>query len=107
MSYYCYFITAFPKQQMKTYIGITNDLERRLLQHNGVIKGGAKCTRMYSNWTYCIVLENFQTKGDAQSFETQWKNLNNEKSGIEYKTSNLFNLLADPRWKDIRINFDY
>lgn len=107
MSYFCYLITAFPNEQMKTYIGITNDLERRISQHNGITKGGAKCTRMYSNWTYCIVLENFQTRGDAGSFETHWKNMNNKKSGMGFKMSNLFHLLADMRWKDIRINFDY
>ena len=27
------------------YCGITKDIERRLKQHNGVIKGGAKYTR--------------------------------------------------------------
>jgi len=107
MSYYCYLIAAFPNNQMKTYIGITNDLERRILQHNGIIKGGAKCTRMYSNWTFCLVLENFQNKGDAGSFETQWKNMNYGKSGMGFKMSNLFTLLVDPRWKDIKIIFDY
>ena len=29
------------------YCGITNNLERRLKQHNGEIKGGAKYTRSY------------------------------------------------------------
>ncbi|ARF12226.1 GIY-YIG nuclease [Klosneuvirus KNV1] len=107
MSYYCYFITTFPNKQMKTYIGITNDLERRILQHNRIIKGGAKCTRMYSNWKYCLVLDHFQNKSDAGSFETQWKNMNDKKSGIGFKMCNLFTLLADPRWKNIKINFDY
>lgn len=107
MSYYCYLITAFPNGKMKTYIGITNNLERRILQHNQIIKGGAKCTRMYSNWTYCIVLEKFKNKGDACSFETQWKNMNNNKSGIGFKMNNLFYLLTNSRWNDIRINFTY
>lgn len=27
------------------YCGITNNLERRLAQHNGLLRGGARCTR--------------------------------------------------------------
>lgn len=30
----------------RTYVGVTNKLDRRLRQHNGVIKGGARATRM-------------------------------------------------------------
>ena len=29
----------------KLYVGVTNDLEKRLLQHKGLINGGAKYTR--------------------------------------------------------------
>ena len=107
MTYYCYFLTTFPKDKMKTYIGITNDLEKRILQHNKVLKGGAKCTKMYSNWNYCLVLENFKSKGDAQSFESLWKNQNNKKHGVGYKLANLFDMLNETRWKDVRIKFDY
>jgi len=33
-----------------TYIGITNNLETRLDQHNGLKPGGAKATRRASDW---------------------------------------------------------
>lgn len=107
MSYYCYFITAFPKHKIQTYIGITNDLGNRIRKHNGIIKGGAKCTRRYSNWSYCMILCNFKDKADAQSFESIWKNKNKKGRGIGYKLCNLFDLLYDPKWKNITIKFDY
>ena len=28
----------------KTYLGITNNMDRRIKQHNGILKGGAKYT---------------------------------------------------------------
>jgi len=70
MSYYCYLIVS----GTRTYIGITNNLDRRLRQHNGEIKGGAKSTRIStSRWIYHTVIDGFETRGEAQQFEYQWK----------------------------------
>jgi len=38
-----------------TYVGITNNPERRIKQHNGILKGGAKYTTLNKkdgNWEY-------------------------------------------------------
>lgn len=45
--------------QYKTYVGSTVNLNRRIRQHNGEIKGGAKYTRGGS-WTYYVVIYNLE-----------------------------------------------
>jgi predicted GIY-YIG superfamily endonuclease len=54
----------------RTYCGVTDDLERRLKQHNGIIKGGAKSTRGKS-WEYFFIIEGFKNRIEALQFE--WK----------------------------------
>jgi putative endonuclease len=95
--YYCYLITA----ENRTYIGMTNDLERRLLQHNGILKGGAKATRMKSGWKYRIVVGVFN-RSDASIFEYMWKQ---SMSGIDKKTERVRELLADNinKWPHITL----
>lgn len=92
--YYCYLIQSEANKNF-SYIGITNDLGRRLRQHNGQLKGGAKCTRRYKDWTYVTNVE-FPTYSDAASFEWYWKHYQTKngiwrrtKSGIEQKIKRL------------------
>lgn len=43
------------KENKFTYVGITNNPERRIKQHNGILKGGARYTeakRGNGNWEY-------------------------------------------------------
>ena len=53
MGYYCYIIT---NEQDRTYNGYTVNLNRRLRQHNGEIKGGAKATRGRGPWSFLAVI---------------------------------------------------
>jgi predicted GIY-YIG superfamily endonuclease len=53
MGYYCYIIT---NEHDRTYNGYTVNLERRLRQHNGEIKGGAKATRGRGPWSFLAVI---------------------------------------------------
>lgn len=60
----------------KTYLGITNNLERRLRQHNCEIKGGAKYTSSFlqnGKWEYHCIVTNL-SKSEALSYERIIKN---------------------------------
>lgn len=66
----------------RTYVGITNNLERRIRQHNGDIKGGAKYTRNFKGtgeWRYHLYISGF-TKNDCLSIE---RSIKNTKIGIK------------------------
>lgn len=59
-----------------TYLGITNNSIRRLRQHNGEIKGGAKYTNSFKGngeWIYYLKIKNL-TKSEALSIERIAKN---------------------------------
>ena len=59
----------------RTYIGSTNNLNRRIRQHNGEIRGGARYTTSFrgtGKWMYLFQL-NCLTKSEALSLEKQAK----------------------------------
>jgi predicted GIY-YIG superfamily endonuclease len=56
----------------KTYVGMTNNLDRRLRQHNGELAGGARATHGRS-WERVCHVRGFRTKVEALKFEWRWK----------------------------------
>jgi len=62
----CY---ALYNSKFCTYIGTTNDLQRRLRQHNGEISGGAKSTRGRGPWKIGFVISGFMDRKHALQFE--------------------------------------
>ncbi len=56
-----------------TYVGITKDLERRLLQHNGELPGGARSTTRGRPWKIGATYGPFADRGRAQEVEYQVK----------------------------------
>lgn len=65
-SYICYMIHH---NFQNTYVGITNDFNHRLKQHNGIIKGGAKATKKFEDWTLGFYISEFEEKNSVLSFE--------------------------------------
>jgi predicted GIY-YIG superfamily endonuclease len=56
----------------KTYVGMTNNLQRRLRQHNCEIAGGAKYTHGHT-WIRMCYVSGFPDKIGALRFEWRWK----------------------------------
>lgn len=70
--FYCYILYNLnPFYSNLTYNGSTNNLRRRLRQHNGEIAGGAKATSGKGPWTYLAVIEGFENHTEALCCE--WK----------------------------------
>jgi structure-specific endonuclease subunit SLX1 len=73
--YFCYLITSLnDKYKKDTYIGFTDDPIKRLNQHNGNTKGGAKKTSKKRPWELVVVISNFPNKILALKFEWAWQN---------------------------------
>lgn len=63
----CYTIKSGIKNA--TYVGKTNDLRRRIRQHNGELKGGAKKTKGKGPWTPFLVVKGFNWEHHCLQFE--------------------------------------
>ena len=64
----------------RTYIGATVNLDRRLRQHNGEIKGGAKSTKG-KKWIRIAYVSGFPDWNSTLQFEWRWKNLSRKHIG--------------------------
>ena len=95
-----------------SYVGITNNIKRRLRQHNGEIKGGAKYTSLYNNdslWQYGCYINGFKSKQDALRFEWALKHIKpKNKTGIVNRINKLIILLNKPQWtKNSPLSLNY
>lgn len=72
-----------------TYIGITNNHERRLRQHNGELFGGAKYTRSKRPYKIYCMITGFKTKSEALKYEYRIKHPSKKRSGIDGKITTL------------------
>ncbi len=69
MVYYVYLIKTVKSKINKTYVGYTNNLEKRILLHNS--RKGAKATKGYK-WKL-IFKKRFYSKKKAMSYEFKIK----------------------------------
>ena len=99
----CYLLVA--DQTNQTYVGATNNAERRLRAHNRGV--GAKRTRG-QHWSHVLIISGFDCKKSCLSFEAGWKRLGkrrsksrlrnlNEKFGTDYayNSDTIWNRLLD------------
>jgi len=81
----------------KTYVGKTNNLRRRLRQHNGIIKGGAKATRGKGPWRIVWYVRGFISERHVLQFEWRLHNPPTRRFGIIGRTRCLLEICHLPR----------
>ena len=88
--WYCYILkTDYLPHKNRTYNGFTNNPKRRIRQHNGEIKGGAKYTERFGNseWKIYALLTGFPNKINALQCEWRIKHPDNKrKRGNKYNS---------------------
>ena len=83
-----------------TYAGVSPNPIRRLRQHNGEIKGGAKYPLSRgSGWKHICILSGFETKIQAMQFEWAVKHAPpRNKGGIKQRLKKIEDVLQRERW---------
>lgn len=102
--YVCYLLRS--ANQRRTYTGVTVDLCRRLGQHNGLQKGGARSTHAGRPWSVLCATSGFSSKVDALRFEWRLKRrpaVNSKKlrpvnGGLSLRCKNVYDVLSLDRW---------
>ncbi|XP_034703565.1 uncharacterized protein LOC117927941 isoform X1 [Vitis riparia] len=56
---------------IKTYVGVTTNFSRRLKQHNGELKGGAKASRTGRPWVCACIIQGFKDKSEGTPHTTE------------------------------------
>ena len=92
MTFYCYCIQT---NNNKSYIGATNNFQKRIKQHNGLLYGGAKSTKGYF-WTPFIVIKGFENRSELLSFEWHWKHIHTStKKKLLFRRIHMLNKLLE------------
>ena len=92
--YYVYMLSNWDDSVL--YIGVTNDLQRRLYEHrNGLADGFTKKYNIHK----LVYFESTTDAYSAISREKQLKNWNREKKNALINKQN-------PEWKDLSVNWE-
>jgi len=100
-----YLVYVLESPSSKTYVGVTNNLPRRLRQHNGLLAGGAKYTRAGRPWTVAAHSSPL-AKGVALSLEWymhHWARRPRPRglSGVEWRLEKVARVLALPKFRGV------
>lgn len=84
----------------RTYIGATNNFNKRLRQHNGEIKGGARYTSSNRPWNCVLIISGLIDKSIALCLE--WRLKRNRKmkplTGLKNRIYNVFDIINMERF---------
>ena len=82
-NYCCYLLACrLSTGRMATYKGCTNNMTRRLRQHNGEIKGGARATARYKGQWRVACVVTCLSRTDALRLEWHWKHPRGPRSRV-------------------------
>ena len=87
------------KSDNRSYIGMTNDFFKRWKQHNKIIKGGAKYTSKYDNWSPICIVDGFKTKSEAMQCEWKLKRV----KGYYNRICNLSKILQNDQFRNLSL----
>jgi predicted GIY-YIG superfamily endonuclease len=79
-------------------VGISNNFNRRIRQHNQQIKGGARYTKRSTDWQPFVHVCGFASKRQCLQFEWSMKHRRVKIGGISGRIQTLEKLLAMERW---------
>jgi len=82
MTYYCYILkNDYLPHIQRTYNGSTVNPKRRIRQHNGIIKGGAKYTRSFGNstWKIYVIIKGLPDYSNCLQCEWRIKHPDNKR----------------------------
>ncbi|XP_004229678.1 structure-specific endonuclease subunit slx1 [Solanum lycopersicum] len=74
-SLWCVYLILSTNPPIKTYVGVTTNFCRRLKEHNGELKGGAKASRSGRPWICACLIRGFKGRSEACAFESKWKQI--------------------------------
>jgi len=92
--YSVYIITT--QERNFFYVGMINNFERRIRQHNCDICGGAKFTRRHKDWYPVCIIDGFETKQAAMQCEWAVKNFRRKKREPFKYIRNVYHLMTSP-----------
>ena len=100
--YCCYILIHCPGGH-RTYCGSTNNLKRRLRQHNGELKGGARYTTKFGKqcWKLLASVSGFHGRSQALSFEWAMKHSRTARrrgTPLDTRVTQLQTVIAEGRW---------
>lgn len=80
----CYCLVSHDSR--RTYVGATKHMARRIRQHNGIIKGGAKYTRRGRPWTIAFQVSGFRSWREVLQFEWRFKHIRRKRRRGKYES---------------------
>lgn len=115
----CYLLCSLRPRCKATYVGFTANPCRRIRQHNGVIKNGARQTKEKRPWEMVLCVYGFPSKASALKFEWAWRHPTRSvavkkaaaclksSQGTARKIELVYTMLTLTEWKDLNLTVNF